>query len=47
MNHGSLFGWELNWKARVKSLRESVTILCVYLFLSGLALMVLHLALTE
>ena len=43
MNHGNLFGLELNSKAWAKSLRESLTMLFVYLFLSGLALMVLRL----
>ena len=47
MNHGNLFGLELNWKASAKNLRESLTILFVYLFLSGLALMVLRLELRK
>ena len=47
MNHGNLFGWELNWMAWAKNLRENLTILCVCLFLNGLALMVLRLELTK
>ena len=47
MNHGNLFGLELNWKVWTKNLRESLTILFVYLFLSGLALMVLRLELRK
>ena len=47
MSHGNLFGLELNWKAWTKNLRESLTILFVYLFLSGLALMVLRLELRK
>ena len=47
MNHGNLFGLEWKWKAWAKKLRESLTILFVYLFLSGLALMVLRLELKK
>ena len=47
MNHGNLFGLKLNWKAWAKNLRESLTILFVYLFLSGLVLMVLRLELRK
>ena len=47
MNHGNLFGLELNWKAWAKNLRENLTILFVYLFLSGLALTVLRLELRK
>ena len=47
MNHGNLFGLELNWKVWAKNLRESLTILFVYLFLSRLALMVLRLELRK
>ena len=47
MNHGNLFGLELNWKAWAKNLRENLTILFVYFFMSGLALTVLRLELRK
>ena len=47
MNHGNLFGLELNWKAWAKNLRENLTIFFVYFFLSGLALTVLRLELRK
>ena len=47
MNHENFFGLELNWKAWAKNLRVSLTILFVYLLLTGLALMVLRLELRK